>query len=107
MVSYTTRDSYLWAHVEFWVGYDSDMNKVKGLAMSAALESDYLASTEYPKFWIMGLEKEGIKCWIAAWTKSPTDAWYIKIDIRQRLIQLFKEHGVKTHAHIISEEKRD
>ncbi|MFP4041966.1 MAG: mechanosensitive ion channel domain-containing protein, partial [Bacteroidales bacterium] len=40
MVSYTTKDSFLWAHVEFWVNYDVDINKVKGLAISAALESE-------------------------------------------------------------------
>ena len=102
MVSYTTKDSYLWAYVEFWVDYEADINKVKGLAMSAALESDYLAGDQYPKFWIMGLEKEGVRCWITAWTKSPTDAWYIKIEIRKRLIELFKEYGIKTHAHNIS-----
>jgi small-conductance mechanosensitive channel len=103
MVSYTTKDSYLWAYVEFWVDYETDINKVKGLAISAALESDYKAGEQYPKFWIMGLEKEGIRCWITAWTKSPTDAWYIKIDIRQRLIELFKEYGIKTHTHNISQ----
>lgn len=101
MVSYTTKDSFLWAHVEFWVNYDVDINKVKGLAISAALESEFLANNEYPKFWIMGLEKEGVKCWVAAWTKSPTDAWYIKIDIRTRLIEMFKEHGIKTHYYNI------
>jgi len=107
MISYTTKDSYLWAYVEFWVDYDADINKVKGLAMSAALESKYLAGDQYPKFWIMGLEKEGVKCWITAWTKSPTDAWYIKIEIRQRLIELFKEYGIRTHTHNISSEKND
>ncbi len=105
MISYTTKDSYLWAYVEFWVDYDADINKVKGLAISAALESKHIAGEQYPKFWIMGLEKEGVKCWIAAWTMSPTESWYAKIDIRTRLIELFQEHGIKTHGHVIYQEK--
>ncbi|MFO8234529.1 MAG: mechanosensitive ion channel family protein [Bacteroidales bacterium] len=103
MVSYTAKDSFLWAHVEFWVNYEVNINKVKGLAISAALESEYLANSEYPKFWVMGLEKEGVRCWVTVWTKSPTDAWYAKIDIRSRLIEIFKEHNIKTHCYNIDE----
>ena len=99
MVSYTTRDSYIWSSIEFWVSYDSDINQVRDLAIEIASKSKYLAVKELPKFWVMAMDKEGIKCWLCAWSKSPTDSWYLKIDVRQRLIEAFQAHGIRTHAY--------
>jgi small-conductance mechanosensitive channel len=104
MVSYTTKDSYIWASTEFWVSYDSDIAKVRSIAIDVASESKYLATRERPRFWVMSLDKEGIKCWVCAWTKSPTDSWYLKIDVRQRLIEKLQEHGIKPHAYFIHKE---
>jgi len=105
MVSYTTKDSYIWASTEFWVAYDSDIEKVRSIAIEIASDSKYLATRERPKFWVMGLEKDGIKCWVCAWAKSPTDSWYLKIDVRQRLIKQLQEHGIKPHAYFIRNEE--
>ncbi len=104
MVSYTTKDSYIWASIEFWVAYDSDINKVRSIAIEVASDSKYLATRERPRFWVMGLEKDGVKCWVCAWAKSPTDSWYLKIDVRQRLIEKLQEHGIKPHAYFIHNE---
>ena len=104
MVSYTTKDSYLWAYVEFWVSYDADILKVEEVALEAAQKSLHFAREGVPRFWIMEMAREGIKCWVAAWTKSPTDSWYIKIDIRTRLIQDFQKRGIKTHSYNIGGE---
>ena len=104
MVSYTTKDSYLWAYVEFWVSYNADIFKVEEIALDAASRSLHFARTGVPRFWIMEMDKEGIKCWVAAWTLTPTDAWYLKIDVRKRLIQEFKKHGIKTHSYNLSKD---
>jgi small-conductance mechanosensitive channel len=101
LVSYTTKDSYIWASTEFWVAYDSDIDKVRSIAIDVASDSKYLATRERPKFWVMALEKDGIKCWVCAWTKSPTDSWYLKIDVRQKLIKKLQEHGIQPHAYFI------
>lgn len=99
MLSYTTKDSYLWAYVEFWISYDADILRVEEVALEAASKSLHFAREGVPRFWIMEMAKEGIKCWVAAWTKSPTDSWYLKIDIRTRLIQEFQKNGIKTHSY--------
>lgn len=99
MVSYTTKDSYIWAYVEFWVSYEADMYKVEEIALDAASRSLHFARTGVPRFWIMEMAKEGIKCWVAAWTLNPADAWYLKIDVRKRLIQEFAKQGIKTHSY--------
>jgi len=105
MVSYTTRDSYLWAYVEFWISYDADLLQVEEVALEAAQKSLHFAREGVPRFWIMEMAREGIKCWVAAWTKSPTDSWYLKIDIRTRLIQEFKKRGIKTHSYNLGGEE--
>ncbi|MFP4621896.1 MAG: mechanosensitive ion channel family protein, partial [Bacteroidales bacterium] len=99
MVSYTTKDSYLWTHVEFWISYEADLFKVEEIALDAASKSLHFAKTGVPRFWIMEMAKEGIKCWVVAWTLTPAESWYLKIDIRKRLIQEFKKHGIKTHSY--------
>ena len=105
MISYTTKDSFIWASVEFWVSYDTDIEKLRSMVVNVASQSKYLATRERPKFWIMGMEKEAIKCWVCAWTKSPTDSWYLKIDVRQRLIETFQKDGIKTHAYRFEDAK--
>lgn len=105
LVSLTLKDSYLWAYVEFWVSYDADLLQVEEAALEAAQKSLHFAREGVPRFWIMEMAREGIKCWVAAWTKSPTDAWYIKIDIRTRLIQEFKKKGIKTHSYNLGGEE--
>ena len=96
-VNCSINDSYQWKHVEFWVAYDADLEKVQDLAVRAARESRFFADYEPPRFWVMEMEKEAIQCWIAAWANSPTDAWQLGHDIRTRLILDFAAHGVKTH----------
>ena len=105
MISYTTKDPYIWTNVEFWAAYDTDITTLRSLALEVASNSKYLATRERPKFWVMAMEKEAIKCWICAWTKSPTDSWYLKIDVRQRLIETFQKNGIKTHAYRFEDDK--
>ena len=81
------------------MSYESDINEVRNISIDIASKSKYLAVKEQPKFWVMEMGKEGIKCWVCAWTKSPTDSWYLKIDVRQRLIEAFQTHGIQTHAY--------
>jgi len=97
IINCTINDSYQWTHVEFFVAYDSDVEKVKDLSIHAALTSKYFANYEEPRFWIMEMEEKGYKCWIAAWADSPVDAWELGNDIRTELIKQFKSNGIKTH----------
>jgi small-conductance mechanosensitive channel len=97
IINCTINDSYQWTHVEFWVSYDSDLNKVRELAVDAASHSKYFADYEDPRFWVMDMAEKGYKCWIAAWADTPIDAWELANDIRTSLISAFKSNGIKTH----------
>jgi small-conductance mechanosensitive channel len=98
IINCTINDSFQWTHVEFNVAYDSDIEKVKDIAIHAASKSQYFANYEKPRFWIMEMEEKGYKCWLAAWADTPIDAWELGNDIRAELIKQFQLNGIKTHT---------
>jgi small-conductance mechanosensitive channel len=98
-VNYTLFDSFVWAHVEFWVSYDSDIEQVREIALTVPPKSRYFAEHEMPRFWIMDMDKEGIRCWIAAWANGPSDGWMLTHDIRTEMIRRFRALGIQTHGY--------
>jgi small-conductance mechanosensitive channel len=98
-VNYTLNDKWLWAHVEFFVSYDSDIELVKQIAEDSAHANTQRMGIEKPSFWIMETGKDSIKCWVAAWAATPIDAWELKAEIRTSLILGLKKAGIKTHIN--------
>ncbi|WP_108650032.1 mechanosensitive ion channel family protein [Dongshaea marina] len=96
-VNLTIHDSYQWCHVEFWVAADADLKEVKKAAIEAAQMSESHAGYEDPKFWVMEMGKEGLKCWIAAWADSPSEAWELGNDIRTELTARLQQLGILYH----------
>ena len=96
-LNYSLVDEYQWAYVEFWVEYESDLTLVETLCAEAATESTYFAPHEKPAFWVMEMDKDGVRCWCAGWANNASDAWKLTHDIRTNLIARFKEHGVRCH----------
>lgn len=92
-------DRFQWAYVEFWVSPDADIDRVREIAVSAARESRCYADHEPPRFWVMEMGKEGVRCWVAAWANTPSSAWQLTHDIRTGLIQGFRDEGIRTHVH--------
>lgn len=91
-------EPYLWAHVEFWVSHDADLGVVKRVSIETARES--LSNDEYedPRFWILDIEKDAVKCWIAAWASDPADAWRLRSEIRTTLIMRLNDAGIRPHG---------
>ncbi len=98
LVNYSLHDTFQWAYVEFWVGYDADLDRVEELAVAAPDTSEHFAAHEKPRFWIMEMGKEGYRCWLAAWANSPPDAWILGHDVRTELIRAFRAEGIPTHG---------
>ncbi|MBN1764921.1 MAG: mechanosensitive ion channel [Sedimentisphaerales bacterium] len=99
-INYSVIDNYRWVSIEFWVDYNADLELVKKLAVTAAEKSPNFANYEPPRFWIMDMTKEAIKCLVAAWADSPSQAWLLSSDTRSELIQSLKAHGIKTHTYL-------
>jgi len=101
VVNYTLYDSFIWAKVEFRVDYTANLELVKKLALESAQKSSYFTGYEAPAFWIMDMEQSSYKCWLAAWSNSPANAWELGNDIRTHLISAFQQHGIKSHGFIL------
>jgi small-conductance mechanosensitive channel len=97
--NYSLFDRDIWAHVKFWVAYDADLTRVREIALSCAGESSHFAGNEPASFWVMDLEREGIHCWVAAWARTPSDAWMLAGDMRTKLATDLREDGIATHVH--------
>ena len=98
-VNFTLNDKLQWAHVEFYVSYDSDIEVVKKIAIDSVQSSSQKMEIEEPTFWIMETTRDSIKCWIAAWAATPIEAWELKADIRTSLVFSLKKAGIKTHIN--------
>lgn len=98
----TMNDQYIWAHVEFFVAPDSDLQKVESIAKNVVKDSKYFNKSEEPSFWVMGLEKDTIKCWLAAWADNPSDAWELRNDLRTSIVKSLQKEKIKFHQHQVS-----
>jgi len=95
----TINDQYIWAHVEFYVSPEADIEKVEQIAIASAKKSSYFLNSEEPSFWVMDLEKDAVKCWIAAWADGPADAWGLKNDMRTQIIKDLQKDKISFHMH--------
>ncbi|MDC7219250.1 MAG: mechanosensitive ion channel [Spirochaetales bacterium] len=98
-INLSLNDKWLWAHVEFFVSYESNIKEVREIALSTVLECKYYNDVEPPSFWVMKTEKDGVKCWVAAWATSPAGAWEIEAEIRTNLIINFQEKNIQSHIN--------
>lgn len=98
-INYSLIDDFRWVYVEFWVHYDSDISLVEAIAKAAPLSSKCFSGNEDPRFWIVEMGKEAVKCLVVAWATAPADGWMLSIDIRKELMLQFHKHGIRTHEH--------
>ena len=92
-------DQFIWAHIEFFVSPDSDLSVVEKISKEVAYKSDYFSQIEELSFWVMELQKDTIKCWLAAWADSPSDAWELRNDLRTDLLKELQVAGIKFHQY--------
>lgn len=85
--NYSLFDTYQWAYVEFWVAPGVDLEEVREIALRAPLDSPHFSKREDPRFWIIGIEKDAICCWVAAWADTPSGSWALTNDIRTELLR--------------------
>lgn len=99
-VNHSLNDRHIWAHTEFSVAPDQDIELIQKLSIEAVKESRYF-NNEYedPSFWIMEMNENAIKCWVADWTSSPRKAWELKHETRVNLIKKFKSNNITTHLY--------
>lgn len=98
VLHYSSKDGYIWARLKFHVDYDADIDLVRKVAIEAAKESGYLTGNDDPELWVMNMDMQSVECWLAMWVGSPLDAWCIRVEVAEKLITQFKQHGIRTHS---------
>ena len=93
-INYSMYDTFLWASVEFYVAYEADIAEVEAIAKTAAVESAAYVRHEEPRFWVMGMEKDCVRCMVAAWANSAADAWDLTHDIRSGIMREFHQREI-------------
>lgn len=101
IINYTVRDGFIWTYVAFWVAYDADLTVVKTLALETARQFTQDQIEQEPKFWVMEMSPQSIKCWVASWATSPSEAWNLAANIRTKLSFDLQERGIKPHGNFI------
>lgn len=98
-VNYSLYDRDVWAHVEFWISYDADIDEISEVAIEATKKSKYASDQEPPAFWVMEMGKESVRCWVAGWTSCAADAWMLTHDVRTELVRQFRARGIAAHGY--------
>lgn len=83
-----------WAYIEFYVSPDADIEEVKKIAKKS-MKCKFLDPVEPPSFWVMDLQKDAIKCWVAGWSTNPAEAWALKSIARRNLARELQQAGIK------------
>lgn len=85
-----------WAHINFFVAPDSDLELVKKLAKQSMRDCKYLKEEEEaPSFWVIAMNQDSIECWVAGWVAGPAEAWALRSKTRKNLIKNFSEAKIK------------
>ncbi|NJK90121.1 MAG: mechanosensitive ion channel [Myxococcales bacterium] len=87
-------DRFLWARVEFWVSYDADLEAVRREAVALAELAPHFGGFEAPECWVMETGEHAVRLWVAAWARTPSDAWLLSHEIRLGLVSKFQEMKV-------------
>lgn len=101
IINYSLNDLHIWAWVEFYVSSEADLDEVEKIAKEVATSSEHFIGIEEPAFWVMGMEKDSIRCWVASWADSPNSAWAAKHHIRTGLAKYFRQKHIPFNLYNI------
>jgi small-conductance mechanosensitive channel len=96
-LNYSLTDKHIWACIEFYVEPDGDLELIEKEIIEITKKSPFFNTQKFedPQVWNMGVEKDAIKLWLAAWAKNPSTGWSLKSDMRKAVINTLKKHGLK------------
>jgi small-conductance mechanosensitive channel len=98
----TMNDKFIWAYIEFFVAPDTDMQSLEVSCIEVAKKSKFNNQSEEPTFWVMDMQKDAAKCWLAAWSDNPRDAWELRNTMRTELIKEMQRKKISFQRFNIS-----
>jgi small-conductance mechanosensitive channel len=103
-IHYSNREGLLWSLLKFNVSYDADLDRVEEIAVEMGRKSEFRTGEEDPRFWVMGMGRESVECWLAIWTKGPIDAWSVRADVAGKITRGMLKEGIHSHSYEIRQE---
>lgn len=103
-VHYSKREGLLWALLKFNVAYDADLDEVEAIALKAGNESQFKTGDENARFWVMGLGRESVECWLAVWAKGPLDAWSLRAEMGGVVARRMRDAGIDSHSYEVRQD---
>lgn len=93
-LNYSVHDKYEWTYIAFTVSYEVPLERARELALAIPRQSKHFAEHEDPQFWVMDMGPQGYEAWLVAWADTPSAAWMLRSDMREKLIMAFQEHEI-------------
>ncbi|QQR90027.1 MAG: mechanosensitive ion channel [Myxococcales bacterium] len=78
-------DAYVWAVIDFWVSYTVDINVIEKCCLQIADRCPFRFPEGESSFWVADTELYGMRCRLAVWAKTPSDAWQVRSFLRQEV----------------------
>ena len=97
-INYSLDKEDQWVYLRFWVSHTADIETVSRLSLGIAEVVPNKDPREKPRFWVIGLDKNGVECWLAVWAKF-YNAWAIRSDLGTELIKEFQKNSIETHIY--------
>lgn len=98
-INYSLHDKFVWACIEYFIEPEADTDAINKELVERIKKSQFFNNRNFedPQIWNMGMEKETVRYWAAAWAKNPSEGWNLKSDMRNAILKIMKEHKVRPH----------
>ncbi len=92
--NWSIKDPELLASTIIYLDYGTDIDKVRGWIKQAVRESEYWNGNGEPGVQVMDFTEKTIKLRAVAWADDPPSAWNLRCEIREKLLNHFREEGL-------------
>ncbi|MFB6290531.1 MAG: mechanosensitive ion channel family protein, partial [Candidatus Bipolaricaulia bacterium] len=93
--NWSIKDPKLLAATIIYLDYGADIDKIRGWIKDAVKESEYWNGEGDPGVQVMDFTEKTIKVRALAWADDPPSAWNLRCEIREKLIDHFREEGLE------------
>ncbi|MFW6111933.1 MAG: mechanosensitive ion channel family protein [Candidatus Bipolaricaulota bacterium] len=93
--NWSIKDPKLLAATIIYLDYGADIDKIRGWIKEAVQESDYWNGEGEPGVQVMDFTEKTIKVRALAWADDPPSAWNLRCEIREKLLDHFREEGLE------------
>ncbi|MBS3792554.1 mechanosensitive ion channel family protein [Candidatus Bipolaricaulota bacterium] len=93
--NWSIKDPKLLAATIIYLDYRADIDKIRDWIQDAVKESEYWNGEGEPGVQVMDFTEKTIKVRALAWADDPPSAWNLRCEIREKLIDHFREEGLE------------